>query len=190
MNNHAQPPGEARDAPIYRRTDIAPEIFFQALGRARKAARDEIERLIIWLDSTIDVDEDSAVDDEGCDGDDFEPSLGSLDLVSNQIKAWAVPPFGAVYDVDLEEDQSDREPSLGSVEDHPNGYCDGSDVHRYGRTQERWAGGNRDDREGCEHDGSEPDVEDEPSLGWTIDGEVGSHTLDHDFEDTATEAVF
>jgi len=34
---------------------LFPEVFFQALGRARKAARDEIERLIVRPDSTIDV---------------------------------------------------------------------------------------------------------------------------------------
>jgi hypothetical protein len=46
------------------------------------------EWLISWLDSTIDVDEDSSADDGPCDGDDFEPSLGSFDRMSNQIKAW------------------------------------------------------------------------------------------------------
>jgi hypothetical protein len=92
---------------LYRRTDISPEQFFQALGRARKAARDEIERLIDWLDSTIDVDEDFAVDDEPCDGDtDAEPSLGSFDRMSDQIKAWAARGWG---EVDLELDDADRE---------------------------------------------------------------------------------
>ncbi|UFW47121.1 MULTISPECIES: hypothetical protein [Bradyrhizobium] len=91
---------------LYRRTGISPEQFFQALGRARKAARDEIERLIDWLDSTIDVDEDFAVDDEPCDGDpDAEPSLGSFDRMSDQIKAWA----NRGGDTDLEQDDADRE---------------------------------------------------------------------------------
>lgn len=54
----------------YRRTDISSEQFFQTLGRVRRAARDEIERLIDWLDSTI--------DDGPCDGDpDAEPIQGS-----------------------------------------------------------------------------------------------------------------
>jgi hypothetical protein len=101
------PRAEAQDAPIYRRTDISPETFFAALGRARKAARDEIERLIEWLDSTIDVDEDAAVDDDPCDGEsDFEPSLGSADRLSNQIHAWKNSGWG---DVDCEQDDSDRE---------------------------------------------------------------------------------
>lgn len=92
---------------LYRRTDISPEQFFQALGRARRAARDEIERLIDWLDSTIDVDEDFAVDDEACDEDtDAEPSLGSFDRMSDQIKAWATRGWG---EVDVELDEADRE---------------------------------------------------------------------------------
>jgi hypothetical protein len=46
------------------------QYFFQALGRARKAHRGEIERLIDWLDSTIEVDRgDAAVGGSGCDDD-------------------------------------------------------------------------------------------------------------------------
>lgn len=77
-------------------------------------------------------------------------------------------------DADLEE-TGDVEPSLGSIEDHPNPYCDGYDLHG-GRDQSDWATGNLDDREGDEHDGREPDDDEggesekednEPSLGWT-----------------------
>jgi hypothetical protein len=99
-------PESLQDA-LYRRTDISPETFFQALGRVRKAARDEIERLIAWLDSTIDVDEDSAADDEPCDDRELEPSLGSFDRMSDQIKAWQ----GGNYDVDAELDRCDDEDS-------------------------------------------------------------------------------
>ena len=55
------PPGDSPKLAegLYRRTDISPEQFFQALGRVRRAARDEIERLIEWLDSTIDCDQDA-----------------------------------------------------------------------------------------------------------------------------------
>jgi hypothetical protein len=99
-------PAESAGA-LYRRTDISPEQFFQTLGRVRRAARDEIERLIDWLDSTIDVDQDAAVDDAPCDGDpDAEPSLGSLDRMSDQIKAWAHRGWG---DVDMELDRADDE---------------------------------------------------------------------------------
>src|SRR6187402_1058978 len=94
---------------LFRRTDISPEDFFQALGRLRRAARDEIERLIDWLDTTIDCDRDAAVDDAPCDGDpDAEPSLGSFDRMSNQIKAWTE----RWCDVDAELDRCDDEPAL------------------------------------------------------------------------------
>jgi hypothetical protein len=98
---------ESLQGVLYRRTDISPETFFQALGRIRRAARDEIERLIAWLDSTIDVDEDSAADDEPCDDQELEPSLGSFDRMSDQIKAWS----GGNYDVDAELDRCDDEDS-------------------------------------------------------------------------------
>lgn len=88
FENSTAMPSESSGA-LYRRTDISPEQFFQTLGRARRAARDEIECLIDWLDSTIDVDQDAAVDDGPCDGDtDAEPSLGSFDRMSDQIKGW------------------------------------------------------------------------------------------------------
>ena len=70
------------------------------MARARRAARDEIERLIDWLDSTIDVDQDAAVDDRPCDVDtDAEPSLGSFDRMSDQVKAWSHRGWG---DIDCE----------------------------------------------------------------------------------------
>ncbi len=49
-----------------------------------------------------------------------------------------------------DEPDADGEPSLGSLEDH-----------------EMWASGGVSDLEGDEHDGREPDVHDEPSLGAT-----------------------
>ena len=173
---------------LYRRTDIPPEIFFQALGRVRRAASDEIERLIAWLDSTIDVDEDSAVDDGPCDGDDFEPSLGSFDRMSNQIRAWQ----GGICDIDAEldkcddeesdepEDGADSEPSLGSTTD---GLYLGPDPGTI-------------DCEGDEHDGREPDDEGddwedrEPSLGWPERMVQGiSHGDCNDYETTGPEAL-
>lgn len=152
---------------LYRRTDISQEDFFQALGRVRRVAQDEIERLIEWLDSTIDVDEDSAIDDDGCDEDsDVEPSLGSFDRMSNQIRAWSQRTAAWGTETDAEEDTADEEPSLGSLD----GFVG----------QIRWSAGNTDDREGdpgfddredvcedegAEHNGAEPE-EQEPSLGW------------------------
>ena len=131
-------------------------MFFQALGRARRAAREEIQRLIAWLDSTIDVDEDSAAADEPCDDLELEPSLGSFDRMSDQIKAWQ----GGACDVDAEldkcddeesdepEDGADSEPSLGSTTD---GLYLGPDPGTI-------------DCEGDEHDGREPGEDEEPSL--------------------------
>ena len=179
---------ESLQGALYRRTDISPETFFQALGRVRRAARDEIERLIAWLDSTIDADEDSAVDDDPCDDHELEPSLGSFDRMSNQIKAWL---GGVTCDVDVEldkcddeesdepEDGRDDEPSLGSTN---GGLYIGP-------------GPGTTDGEGDEHDGREPDDEGddredhEPSLGWPERMVQGiSHGDCNDYETTGPEA--
>ncbi len=62
------------------------------------------------------------------------------------------------------EQESDDEPGLGSV------------AAREYHSQEDWSRGSRDDREGDEHDGREPEddqggeaehEDEEPSLGWT-----------------------
>ena len=160
-NTSADDPG-----PLYRRTDISPEDFFQALGRVRRTVRDEIERLIDWLDSTIDTDVDSAVDDDPCDGDpDREPSLGSFDRMSDQIKAWsATTGYGSSHDVDCELDRCDAEPALAAPEAHPTVYGPAGPHRDRSGSQERWASGAGDDREGdpgC--DDREPDVDDEPT---------------------------
>ena len=67
-------------------TDVSPDEVFQAIGRLRKEARDEIDRLIRFFDGRDNrmAIEDCAIDDDPCntdelevaDGDD-EPSLGS-----------------------------------------------------------------------------------------------------------------
>jgi hypothetical protein len=126
------------------RSIVEPKTFFQALGRVRRAARDEIERLIAWLDSTIDVDEDEAADDGPCDDQELEPSLGSFDRMSDQIKAWQ----GGNYDVDAELDKCEEEPSLGSV----------GEMHV---DQTGWAGGGSGD---LEQDGGDSGIADQ---GWT-----------------------
>jgi hypothetical protein len=61
---------------LYRRTDISPEQFFQPLGRLRKEARDEIERLLAFLDRTE-------------PDPDLEPSLGSLGEHHTDQTRWA-----------------------------------------------------------------------------------------------------
>jgi hypothetical protein len=46
-------PTEAQDS-LYLPTDVSPEEVFQAIGRLRKEARDEVDRLIGFLDKTDD----------------------------------------------------------------------------------------------------------------------------------------
>jgi hypothetical protein len=72
---------------IYIKTDVSPETLFQAIGRLRKEAADEIDRLLTFLDSLEDTDVDLGIDDEPHDqmgeddedGVDSEPSLGWTD---------------------------------------------------------------------------------------------------------------
>ena len=100
------PRAEPADA-LYRRANISPDQFFQALGRVRREVRDEIERLIDWLDATTDTNQDAMVDDAPIDGDpDAEPSMGSFDRMSDQIKAWQTRPVN--FDVDAELDPADH----------------------------------------------------------------------------------
>lgn len=109
MSGPAKPAGD-----LYLPTDVSPEELFQAIGRLRKEAQDEIERLLAFLDSIDDCDEDSAVDDAPCDtygqdeehGGDDEPSLGSCTNgeTSNQ-ECW-----GATASDDLEDEHDGREP--------------------------------------------------------------------------------
>src|SRR5437868_6842871 len=74
---------------LYVRTDISPEQIFQAIGSLRKDARDEIDRLIRFLDSTenhMELEPEDGGDDSELEDDvpaendlDDEPSLGSCD---------------------------------------------------------------------------------------------------------------
>jgi hypothetical protein len=91
------------------------------------------------------------------DDQEIEPSLGWTDYESR----WGR--IANPTDIDAELDKSDDEPNLGSIEDHPNGYLDGSDFGRDGRSQERCASGNSDDRG--------DDCDRELSLGWTESGQ-------------------
>jgi hypothetical protein len=126
--------------------------------KLREKAFAEIERLIAFIDAC-----DPYVMDELEEGSDYEPSLG-----------WTVEGAGVLsVGSDIEADYSDDEPSLAAVETSPSipytgiGYS-GQQVY-YGQdgqyrdqsgSQKNWAGGTRDDRE-VEHDGCEPDCEDE-----------------------------
>lgn len=106
------------------------------LRRLRRKARDEISRLIQFLDQSDPyVMTELEDDDEREDGGDAEPSLGSFDRITDQEKSnrqvstWCLPPGS-----DLEHDDCDREPSLGSLD--------------HNHSQERWAAGSRRDLEG------------------------------------------
>jgi hypothetical protein len=116
MNTCVEPLAEQQDASLYPPTDISPEQLFQAIGRLRKEARDEIDRLLSFLDTT-DVDPD------------LEPHLGFPELMyAGLSESHPGDTDDREDDVDLEstdrdddEDGRDDEPSLGSSLDHGAG---------------------------------------------------------------------
>jgi hypothetical protein len=126
-------------AGLYYPTPTSPEEAFRAIGRLRKEARDEIDRLIRFLDES-----DNHMELEPDGGD--EPSLGWITSVSQGSHCGGTD--------DLEADDSDDEPSLGSHE-LPSGALCYSQSASFGEV----------DVEG-EHDGREPGEDDEPALGW------------------------
>ena len=138
---------------LYYPTPVTPEEAYVAIGKLRKAARAEIERLIDWLDST---DNHMEREQDGDEADASYPESGSRMCTPGE---------------DDEATGDEDEPSLGSVEDHPNGYLDGSDVSGRGRSQERWGAGSMEDCEGDEHDGAEPEDEDDEHDGREPDRE-------------------
>jgi hypothetical protein len=147
--------------PLYIPTDVTPEQIFIAIGQLRKEARDEIDRLIQFLDKTDDYvsrELEDAVDDVACDGDDdAEASLGWTEQEARWGKhAWTA-------DIDAELDGCDAEPSLGALSN-----IDQSGWEKAGG-DDREGDGCADDREGdeCVHGGEGVQEDDEPSLGWT-----------------------
>ncbi|MGY4170948.1 hypothetical protein [Bradyrhizobium sp. USDA 4529] len=118
---------------LYFRTDVPPERIFQAIGRLRKEARDEIDRLVQFLDKTDDyvsreLEDDSDAEPSlgtqeafpgmgrGGGGDDREPDLGSFDRLLNQEHCNRQRLGEETAEDDAEQDQADSEPSLGSLE--------------------------------------------------------------------------
>ena len=99
---------------LYVKTPVTPEEIFRAIGRLRKEARDEIDRLIRFLDETDNHMELEPEDED--DDSDAEPSLGSFDRMSDQDRAWRTQSLWAFPVVDGEHDTADLEPSLGSVD--------------------------------------------------------------------------
>ncbi|WP_338688661.1 hypothetical protein V5279_24410 [Bradyrhizobium sp. 26S5] len=155
-NSIAAPADTEPAGALHCRTDGFPEDLFLAIGRLRREARDEVDRLLRFLDKTDDyvcreLEDDSGENEEGGD---TEPSLGSLDRATNQER-WSK---GGLGGADRELDRSDYEPSLGSIERHPSllGWGDGSNPTG---DQTRWAsGGTRDLEDECstgigDHDG-------------------------------------
>jgi hypothetical protein len=148
----AKLPAGAQDS-LYLPTDVSPEEVFQAIGRLRKDARDEIDRLIRFLDESDNhmAIEDCAIDDDPCDdAGEAEPSLGWTE----QEARWGKHATPA--DIDAELDNCDDEPSLA----------------RTSSVDQTAPQGGGSDCEGDEHDGAEPDEADEedngdyePSLG-------------------------
>jgi hypothetical protein len=96
-----------------------PKQLFRAIGKLRKDARDEIDRLIRFLDETDNhMELEDSIDDnpQGDQGDD-EPSLGSLSAMMDQSR-WATAGDGGI---DAEEEHDGREPEpleadLGSLD--------------------------------------------------------------------------
>jgi len=116
----------------------------------RSAAEQLVEHLISFLDE-VEGDPDFEDNGDAEEEPDEEPILGSTDHV-NQERAWPARYYGPEMTAEPENDNSDSEPSLGSVATSEN------------ITQGAWASGTSDDRED-EHDGAEPDEDDEPALG-------------------------
>ncbi|MDR3489189.1 MAG: hypothetical protein P4M05_30360 [Bradyrhizobium sp.] len=177
MDTHTQPPAEPQDA-VYFPTDTTPEELFVAIGRLRKEARDEIDRLIGFLDHTDDyVSRELEVEDGNDEpGGDDEPSLGSINPTTSRRQAiWSA---GDTCDHEHEHDGrepgEDDEPSLGSSNDH-NGHgavydnSGGGVIDGEGPDDDlepSLGGGDGSDRE-------EDRADEEPSLGWTERAEEG-----------------
>jgi hypothetical protein len=109
---------------LYLPTDISPEEVFQAIGRLRKEARDEIDRLIRFIDKTDDyVSRELEDDDDREKVGDEEPSLGSFDRMTDQSKAW-LQRGDNCHSTDAEQDNADHEDSDPAEESEASGIGD------------------------------------------------------------------
>ena len=156
---------------LYLPTDTTAEELFVAIGKLRKEARDEINRLIGFLDKT-DNYVSRELEDDGDQGDQSYPE-GLSRMCEHPLE-------------DSEAAGDEEEPSLGS-----SGHSSGGPIS-YAIPAVRVGGELIHDCEGDEHDGAEPENEhgdgspdDEPSLGWTVDGCVTGPGDDRE-EATAT----
>jgi hypothetical protein len=143
-----------------------------ALRRLRREARDEITRLIQFLDESdeyVMTEREEEADLE--EVDDTEPSLGSFDRMMNQDKSWKQVHGETVAEIDAELDRADDEPSLGAPEQHP--ICPSSGhANRPGEFRDRsgdqslWTIGATDERE---DDPAEGGLADEDGLREQFD---------------------
>lgn len=147
------------------------------LRHLRREARQEISRLIQFLDDSDDyvlteLEDDSELEDIG----DAEPNLGSFDGMFNQEKSYRQR--ACLAGVDLEADDADLEPSLGATETHPTVPWSGHanwNVQRLDLSgdQRYWGAGVKDDREddagdNPEEDPAERGIADEDGLAEQI----------------------
>jgi hypothetical protein len=106
MDTYSNAPAAPQDAPLCLPTDVTPEEIFIAIGKLRKEARDEIDRLIGFLDKTDDYVsreledsiDDGPHDDDELDGPEHaedeqdepdEPSLGAFEGHDDQSVPWS-----------------------------------------------------------------------------------------------------
>ncbi|WP_439365490.1 hypothetical protein ACNJYD_04380 [Bradyrhizobium sp. DASA03005] len=141
------------------------------LQRLRREARDEISRLIQFLDQSdpyVMTELEDGADDGPCDTDELEQDLATPDPRTSGDylgrSPWTMRTFdqSRFQGEDIEADDSDDEPSLGAIEKHAS--CYGVDGRNSSGDQTAWADSGTKDLED-EHDGAEPGDDDEPSLG-------------------------
>lgn len=186
MNMHVGAPERAQDSlpEGLLAQERARKKAFKKFRKLRIKAEAEVERLLTFLDA-VDGYTTTELEDDGSD----EPSLGFLD----GFPGWGLPggsdnnasPARQQFATDdreredeHDEDNHDDEPSLGSVHS-----CYG------GGDQTVWASGTggdledsglgNDDREEDGLSAGEEDLSDnEPSLGWSVEGQLGRETGD------------
>jgi hypothetical protein len=123
-NSTPAPAAEKPQDSIYLPTDTTPEQLFRAIGKLRKDARDEIDRLIRFLDETDNHMEREPDGDEDEDSGDTEPSLGSFDRMADQSKAWRQQAGELCFSIDAEQDDADHEDSDPAEESEASGIGD------------------------------------------------------------------
>jgi hypothetical protein len=102
------------DGALYLKTPVTPEQLFQAIGRLRNEARNEINRLIEFLDKTDSyVSRELEDDNDREEVGDTESSLGSFDRMTDQSKSWLQRGEHCGAN-DLEQDGADNEESEAS----------------------------------------------------------------------------